>query len=434
MSRLLMVEIQRDSTGIAIRRKGLFYGWWIAVSAAIMHFFGGGTFYYGFTVFFNPIRESFGWNATVTSVAFTLQRLEGGIMGPIAGYMVDRFGPRRLMMAGWVVVGIGFILMSRISSLWGFYGTFVIIATGSSFASGMMSNVAIANWFDKKRSRALTIAFVGPGLCGLLVPVLAMLNSRFGWQTTLFFTGIGLWLTVLPLSLVMRHRPEPYGYLPDGAGTPAQPSPVNETVRRSSDGLPARSALRTSSFWFLASGAFFQQVGTSAVMVHIVPYLESINVQTTIAALSVTGMTLCSLMGRIGFGMLGDFTNKRLLIAASLGLQAVGLFVFSTISDDRIWLLILFLLTFGPGYGGPIPLRPALMADYFGTKNFGTIMGLSGVVSMVGGLISPVLAGWIFDTTGSYQLAWTIFAFITLPAIPLMLLARPPSPSSSELT
>jgi hypothetical protein len=189
------------------RRSRFFYGWWIAISAAIMHFFGGGTFYYGFTVFFNPIRESFGWNATVTSVAFTLQRLEGGIMGPIAGYMVDRFGPRRLMMAGWVVVGVGFILMSRISSLWGFYGTFVIIATGSSFASGMMSNVAIANWFNKKRSRALTTAFIGPGLCGLLVPVLASLNNRFGWQHTLFLIGIGLWLTVLPLSLVMRHRP-----------------------------------------------------------------------------------------------------------------------------------------------------------------------------------------------------------------------------------
>jgi OFA family oxalate/formate antiporter-like MFS transporter len=409
------------------RRSRFFYGWWIAISAAIMHFFGGGTFYYGFTVFFNPIRESFGWNATVTSVAFTLQRLEGGIMGPIAGYMVDRFGPRRLMMAGWVVVGVGFILMSRISSLWGFYGTFVIIATGSSFASGMMSNVAIANWFNKKRSRALTTAFIGPGLCGLLVPVLASLNNRFGWQHTLFLIGIGLWLTVLPLSLVMRHRPEPYGYLPDGATTPAQPSDARVTGQRSINGLPAKLVLRTSSFWFLASGAFFQQIGTSAVMVHIVPYLESVNVQTTIAALAVTGMTLCSLIGRIGFGMLGDFANKRFLIAASLGLQAVGLFVFSTISADRLWLLILFLLTFGPGYGGPIPLRPALMADYFGTKNFGTIMGLSGVVSMAGGLVSPVLAGWIFDSTGSYQLAWTIFAFITLPAIPLMLLARPPA-------
>jgi MFS family permease len=416
------------------RRRRFFYGWWIAVSAAIMHFFGGGTFYYGFTVFFNPIRETFGWNATVTSVAFTLQRLEGGIMGPIAGYLVDRFGPRRLMMAGWAVVGVGFILMSRISSLWGFYGTFVIIATGSSFASGMMSNVAIANWFNKKRSRALTIAFVGPGLCGLLVPLLAMLNSRFGWQATLFYTGIALWLTVLPLSLMMRHRPEPYGYLPDGAITSAQSSPVIGSIRQSGDGLPTRSVLRTSGFWFLAAGAFFQQIGTSAVMVHIVPYLESVNVETTIAALAVTGMTLCSLIGRIGFGMLGDFANKRFLIAASLGLQAVGLFVFSTISADRMWLLILFLLTFGPGYGGPIPLRPALMADYFGTRNFGTIMGLSGMVSMVGGLISPVLAGWVFDTTGSYQIAWTIFAFITLPAIPLMLLARPPANAPKNLT
>jgi len=228
----------------------------------------------------------------------------------------------------------------------------------------------------------------------------------------------------------MRHRPEPYGYLPDGASSISKPVSwvESEDKDRSNQGMTTRSVLRTSSFWFLASGAFFQQVGTSAVMVHIVPYLESVNVQTTIAALAVTGMTLCSLIGRIGFGMFGDFFNKRYLIAASLGLQAVGLFVFSTMAGDKLWLLPVFLLTFGPGYGGPIPLRPALMADYFGTKNFGTIMGLSGVVSMAGGLASPVVAGSIFDSTGSYQLAWIIFALITLPSVPLMLLARPPKP------
>ena len=434
------------------RRKGLFFGWWIAFSAAVMHFFGGGTFYYGFTVFFNPIREAFGWNATVTSVAFTLQRLEGGLIGPIAGYLVDRIGPRKLMMAGWVVVGIGFVAMSRITSLWGFYGTFVIIAVGSSFASGMMSNVAIANWFNKKRSRALTMAFVGPGLCGLLVPVLALLIGNLGWSRTLFLTGMGLWITMLPLSLVMRHRPEPYGYLPDGdnpasGGTlsspSSQPSPRNPAIhsqplsseqemkQSGASGMPTRSVMKTPAFWFLASGAFFQTVGTSAVHVHIVPYLESVGISTTIAALAVTGMTLCSLIGRIGFGLLGDFANKRFLIAASLGLQALGILVFSWIQADRIWLLGAFLLTFGPGYGGPIPLRPALMADYFGTKNFGTIMGLSGLVSMVGGLSSPVVAGLIFDTTGSYRLAWIIFALITVPAVPLILLAKAPRVPSS---
>src|SRR3989304_8597010 len=167
----------------------------------------------------------------------------------------------------------------------------------------------------------------------------------------------------------MRHRPEPYGYLPDGEGIAGPTGPTGQTGTKTPDvrakaahssamGLATRSVLKTPAFWFLATGAFFQQVGTSAVTVHIVPYLESVGVGTTIAALAVTGMTLCSLLGRLGFGLLGDFANKRYLIAGSLALQMAGILVFSTIEPDRLWLLVLFLLTFGPGYGGPIPLRP----------------------------------------------------------------------------
>jgi len=161
-------------------------------------------------------------------------------------------------------------------------------------------------------------------------------------------------------------------------------------------------------------------------MVHIVPYLESVRVSTTIAAMAVTGMTLCSVIGRLGFGFLGDFTNKRYLVATALTLQTIGLFIFSLISPDKSWLIIVFLLTYAPGYGGPIPLRPALQADYFGTRSFGTIMGLMASVSMVGGLFSPVVAGWMFDVTGSYRQAWQLFSLITLPAVILILLAKPP--------
>ncbi len=156
------------------------------------------------------------------------------------------------------------------------------------------------------------------------------------------------------------------------------------------------------------------------------PFLESVKLPTTLAATAVTGMTLSSLIGRLGFGFLGDFADKRRLIAISLTLQGVGLLLFSLIDADKSWLVIPFLLTYAPGYGGPIPLRPALQADYFGTRSFGTIMGLMASVSMLGGLFSPVLAGWVFDVTGTYRLAWQIFALITFPAIALMLLAKLP--------
>jgi MFS family permease len=144
------------------------------------------------------------------------------------------------------------------------------------------------------------------------------------------------------------------------------------------------------------------------------------------AAFAVTGMTISSLLGRIGLGFLGDFTSKRYLIALSFALQAIGLFIFSIIAVDKIWLIILFLLTYAPGYGAVISLTPALQADYFGSRYFGTISGLILIVSMMGGIASPVIAGWIFDMTGSYQPAWRIFSLVVAPAVPLMLLARAP--------
>jgi len=411
------------------RERKIFYGWWMVLASAILNFFAGGTFFYGFTTFFNPIRQTFGWTAATTSIAFVFQRLEAGILGPIAGFLVDRVGPRRLMIPGWIITGVGFFLMSRIDSLWAFYGSFVLIATGLSLGSFVVMNATIANWFTRKRSRALTFIYVGFGASGLLVPMVRLFIGEFGWRESLIFVGVMLWIVGIPLSLLMRHKPSQHGYLPDGETRPPTSEVIDAVTQPSANidtDFTVKSALKTRTFWLLGFVFFFQHIGTSAVMVHIVPYLESVNVPGQMAAWAVTGMTVCSLIGRLGFGLLGDFANKRYLIAIALSFQAAGLFIFSLIDGDRSWLIIPFLLTYAPGYGGPIPLRPALQGDYFGTKNFGAIMGLMLVITMMGGLVSPVFAGWIFDVTGGYRTAWQIFALTTVPAIPLVLLARPP--------
>jgi len=422
-----------------LKTRKLFYGWWMAIAASILYVFAGGTFFYGFTVFFNPIRSAFGWTAAVTSIAFVIQRLESGVAGPIVGFVVDRVGPRKLMLAGWGVVGLGFLLMSQINSLWAFYVSFLIIGTGFSFGSFVTINTAIANWFIKKRSRAITLVYLGFGASGLLVPIIALLIDRFGWRESLIIVGIVLWVIGIPLSMLMRDKPGRYGYLPDGEIRAATPEPTDLPDRQSSNneikepdldysvtGFTAKAAMRTKAFWLLSLVWFFQHIGTSSVFVHIVPYLESVQFPRAQAATVVTGMTICSIIGRVLFGFLGDFANKRYLIAIAIAFQTIGIFIFAFIDIDRAWLVILFLLTYAPGYGGPIPLRPAMQADYFGIRSFGTIMGVMSAISMLGGLASPVVAGWIFDITGSYHLAWLSFGLITIPAIPLILLARPP--------
>ena len=421
-----------------LKKGKIFYGWWIVWATAIMNVFIGGVFFYGFTVFFNPIRGAFGWTATVTSVAFIFQRLEMGFFGPLAGFLVDRVGPRKLMLFGWVVFGLGYILMSRINSLWAFYGSFIVIATGASFGSFVVTTTAISKWFKKKRSRALTLMYVGFGASGLLVPLITLSINQFDWRGTLVIIGVVLWVVGLPLCLVMRHKPEQYGYLPDGdtvvdvaapTEMPAHCSPTNIIEQTSDSSLvefTTREALRAPAFWLLAFVSLFQHIATSAIMVHIVPYLESVNISSVIASVAVTGTTLCSLIGRLGFGILGDFKDKRYLMAIALTFQGSGVFIFSFVDVNKAWLIIPFLLLYAPGYGGPIPLRPAMLADYFGTRNFGIILGLMMLVGMAGGLAGPVFAGWVFDTTGSYQLAFQVVTLTTVVAIPLALLAKPP--------
>jgi len=408
-------------------------------AATILNIFAGGTLIYGFTVFFNPIRNTFGWSATVTSVAFTLQRFEAGILEAVAGFLVDRVGPRKLMLGGWSVVGLGFLLMSRINSLWAFYGSFLLIATGMSFATFIVIFATIANWFNKKRSRAMTLVVVGFGISGTLVPLLALAVGGLGWRETLIIVGIAAWVIGIPLSLLMRHKPSQYGYLPDGDSpeTASESQSVtdfhsaSDTVEQesgpSTSDFTIKAALKTRTFWLLSAAFFFQFIGASAVMVHIVPYLESVEISTTIAATTVTGITVCSLIGRLGFGFIGDFANKRYLITIGITLQTIGVFALSFVHMDMIWLIVPFLLTYAPGFGATIPLRLALQADYFGTESLGAIMGAMALVSMMGGLASPIIAGWIFDTTGSYHLAWQLFALVSVPAIPMMLLAKHPS-------
>jgi MFS family permease len=307
-----------------------------------------------------------------------------------------------------------------------------------SFSAFTVIFATIANWFEKKRSRAMTVVVTGYGLSGTLVPLVALTVGEFGWRGTLAAMAILIWVISLPLSSLMRHKPGQYGYLPDGVGPEAgsgsadvsQPGSSDDTGRGSSVSsvvdFTLKQAVKTRAFWLLSAVSFFQFFGASAVMVHTIPFLESIEVSSKMAATVVTGVTVCSLIGRLGFGFMGDFFNKRRLMAIGLTLQAIGIFVFFLVDSDRVWVVIPFLLTYAPGFGAMMPLRPALQADYFGAKSFGAIMGTMTLIAMVGGLASPIIAGWIYDVTGGYHTAWLLCALVSLPAVPCMILARAP--------
>jgi sugar phosphate permease len=261
------------------------------------------------------------------------------------------------------------------------------------------------------------------------VIVLAWLISFLGWRDALVILALVTWGVGIPLAMVVRRRPEDHGLAPDGEPVPAAASPVGDSPAlppSPPEGMTVRQAIRTRAFWLLSLAFAVSWFGTTAIVVHQIPALTATGFSPESAALVVTFTTVASLVGRLGFGWLADLRDKRLVLAAAFLMQSAGILVFAAV---RVWWhLIPFLLLYAPGYGGSIPVRPALQAEYFGRRALGAIMGLTFFITSLGTVLGPVFAGWMYDVMESYRLAFVLTAFISLAAIPLALSIPRPQP------
>ncbi len=414
------------------RSRGFFYGWWVVGATAGIVFLTGGTFFYGFSALFNPIIDEFGWSRASVSFAFSLRSEVGGIASPIVGYTVDRVGSRRLMMAGVVLVSAGFVLLSQMHSLAWFYASVIVIAIGMSATGGPVGMVAIAHWFRKRRGRALSFMTAGAGTSGVMVLVLELLISAFGWRDALLLLAVAQLLICLPLAMTIRNKPADMGLLPDGEAAVQDDGTPTAAANVAIEGLTVKEAIRLRSFWQMSLAVMLVNLGMIAVIVHQIPYFtKSVGVSEGLAAALVTAMTLMSLLGRFGMGQLADMIDKRLVMAMSFGLCALALVLFATIYEP--WQIAYALPVFAIGWGGIIPVRPAFQAEYFGMKAFGAIQGLVFTVATLGGLVGPVFAGWMYDETESYRLAFVVLSGGALLATPLVLTMKRPRWGTGEV-
>ncbi len=407
----------------------IFYGWWIVFATSLIHIWGAGTFYYSFTAFFNPIVNEFGWSYAVTSFAASLRSIEGGIAAPVVGFATDRYGARRLLVMGSILGGTGFILLSRIQSLWSFYLIFVFLSVGSSLLFPVPGWTAVANWFVKKRGTALGALSGAIGLGGLVIYLVNWLIELYGWRHTLVIIGIGIWVIGLPCALVVRNRPEPYGLRPDGeggalskAGGSIKPACLESEDTRE---FTPREALKTRAFWIVALVVTLSAASLHAVVVHVMPYFISIHFNRETAGLIASMLVLVSTTGRFILGWLTGRVDTRYLLALALLLQAVGLLVLA--KAQGLGLAALFVVLFGPGYGGVITLRLTIQAEYFGARAFGAIQGIMTAIIISGTIASPLLAGYCFDVYKTYRPAWLIMGLMLLLATPFPILARSPN-------
>lgn len=400
----------------------IFYGWWIVLSGFLMSLYVGSVVFFGLTAFVEPLIHEFGWSYTQVSLATSIRGLEMGLFAPFVGFLVDRFGSRKLVFLGTIVIGLGLILLSRTQSLLMFYGAYVLIAFGAGGCTSVVLMVAIANWFDRNIGKALGLMASGFGASGLMVPLMVWMIDVYGWRMTLVFLGLGMWVLGIPLSAVIRNSPEPYGYAPDG-DMPKASVKSPSAGGKESVSFDFRALIRNRSFIYLNLIEMVRMMAVTAAVLHVMPYLDTLGMTRAAAGFVAALVPICSIIGRFGFGWIGDVFPKRYALAATFAFMATGMLAFCSVHIN--WVMVLFLLLFPPGFGGTMVLRGAILREYFGRNALGRLLGIVMGSAAIGGVIGPTLAGWVYDTTGSYRQIWLIYFGLLTGAFFLSLRFRP---------
>lgn len=383
----------------------LYYGWWVVLASFMMALYVSGTLFFGFTAFFEPIVSEFGWSYTQVSLVVALRGLEMGIFAPLAGYLVDSYGSRKLVLAGSCIVGLGFVLLGLTRSLAMFYGAFLLLAFGAGGCTSVVLMTAVARWFRRRIGKALGIMACGYGAGGLLIPLLVWCIDTNGWRTTLVILGLLMWAMGIPLGWVIRDNPGPEADAePETPPHMATMHPSHAVFARE---MTFRSSFGDRSFWALNLAEALRMMVLMAVVTHLMPYLSSMGISRQQAGLVAAALPLVSIAGRFGFGWLADLHQKRLVMMAAYGFMLAGLAAFTQARSG--WTLALFLVLFPPGFGGTMILRGAMLREHFGVGSFGKLLGITMGTASMGGMIGPPLAGWVFDTWGAYEPLWLVF-------------------------
>lgn len=439
-----MIQARELAHPIRLAR-GMFYGWWLAVIGAVIMVIGTVPLFQALSLWLPVLSQNFGWTPLQLSWAFTLTRVEGTVMGPIAGWGVDKLGPRKMVAIGLIIFGLGFFLFSRTDSLWMFYLSFVVVSLGAGLGSWLPANTALNNWFRHRRSTAMSIPMLGFGFGGVvIVPLMAWMMGwdtktameipgRLGWENTALLVGaIGLVASV-PLSMCVRNRPEDYGQHPDGVD-PATSD--GRSARRSASGGMApdyswQEAVRTRAFWLITMG----HASSSIIIISVMFYLGLLMVERdfslaqigTVISVQTAVSTAFILVG----GVIGDRVPIRLAIFAFSFLQSIAMVVL--LLADTLPMFYLFTVLMGIGFGGRTPLTTAIRGVYFGRSSFARITGISMIPMNIMFVVVVPYVAWMQEyITGSYTLPLASIAAVSAVGSIMFLMLGNPRLSPSQ--
>lgn len=412
-------------------RRRVFFGWWLLAASVGAMALGSGTSFWAFGFYVQPLEREFGWTRAEVSLGFSAALLVSGLSGPLIGRFIDTRGPRTAILVGAVLTALSFVLLSTTNALWQWYVFSALNAVARQLMFFIPFMALISRWFDRRRGIAVSILGTGFSLGGfLVVPIVQLAMDLLGWRATLIASGGAIAAVFLPIGFfIVRNSPADMGLSPDGArnadGTASTP--------RAIEGVTLREALRTPLFWALSLGFMLFFYGMFGWMVHQVPFYESVGLSRTTAATIVSATAALSIVTRLLVGMIADRIGRFEYVVAGLASTLLlGMVTLSVSTSPEAIALFLVLWVIGTA-GGPM-IESLLLTRAFGVKHFATILGMVVVVETVGQILSPTIAGAIYDATGTYDLALLMFigTFATASAVFLLAsrLRRPYRPAA----
>ena len=396
-----------------------FYGWRVVFAGGTLQFFQSMLLNQAFGAYVAALVQDSGWSKTALSGAAALKSTESALLGPVLGWLVDRFGSQLVVRAGVILFGIGFMLLSQTATLLTFYAAFVVLALGASMCSNMVVSVAIIQWFQKRRARALSSSQFGAAVGGLFVFAVAWVIQTYGWRVTAFGSGVLLIMCGWPLANMVHSRPEDVGQRIDGLPPDTQTASAGSTrvdaaaaaphARPTQNEYTAREALRTGSFWLLSLGHACSLFVVSAINVHAIVHIkEGLGYSLALASLYITIATAGQFVGVVCGWAIPEKVEKRKVTALTMLLHASGMLMLTYATGPVI--LVLSALVHGMGWGLRGPFIAAMRADYFGRNSIGMILGLSSMIMVIGQIGGPLIAGAFADWLGNYRAGFTLIA------------------------
>ena len=407
----------------------MFYGWWIVITSAILLTLMSLTVFQGLGTVLVSLERQYGWSRTALSGAFSLARVEGAILGPIEGVLVDRVWTRRMVLIGFILMELGFVWLSQVDTLWEVYAAFMTISLGSGLGGWLAIVAMVNNWFEKRRSFAMSIAMSGIHLGGLLVPIFALSIENYEFSATTIGVGIILLIVVGPATWIIRSKPEDMGLAPDGVSVVEESRELLGTSDPSEgeSDFTVMQALKTPAFWILTVTQISSSVSIVTLALHLVPKLTDMGMTLSSAGTVVLVYTVVALPAQSIAGYLAERLPKIIMISFFLFLQGAGIALIALF--DNVIMAYLFAFLYGIGFGGRTPLITAIRGDYFGRKAFATIMGVSQFPMNLAMIVAPLFAGYMFDTTGTYIVPFMTFSVLCIFGSALILFVRKPKKS-----